>query len=48
MELLLAYAPIVVWPDGDGEFTAAERTVVDTFWDRLPHGAGRGLPAPLA
>ncbi|MEV0038359.1 hypothetical protein [Streptomyces sp. NPDC050804] len=36
MELLLAYAPIVVWPDGDGEFTAAERTVVDTFWDRLP------------
>ncbi|SHI52283.1 hypothetical protein [Streptomyces sp. 3214.6] len=33
---LLAYAPIVLWPQGPGELPAASRDSVERLWDRLP------------
>ncbi|MFE9025482.1 hypothetical protein ACFYOA_04305 [Streptomyces iakyrus] len=35
---LLAYAPIVLWPDGPGELPAASRDSVERLWDQLPAG----------
>ncbi|WP_406458093.1 hypothetical protein OH768_27930 [Streptomyces sp. NBC_01622] len=36
MELLLAYVPVVLWPDTNNDFSSAEQTLLDMFWDRLP------------
>ncbi|MFF5965293.1 hypothetical protein ACFY64_16450 [Streptomyces collinus] len=33
---LLAYAPIVLWPDGPGRLPAASRDSVERLWDQLP------------
>ncbi|WP_148096468.1 hypothetical protein [Streptomyces sp. TLI_185] len=36
MELLLAYVPIVLWPDTNNPFSPAEQELLDMLWDRLP------------
>ncbi|MET7780071.1 hypothetical protein ABZT28_30675 [Streptomyces sp. NPDC005388] len=36
MELLLAYVPVVLWPDANNGFSAADQVLLDMFWDRLP------------
>ncbi|OWA17379.1 hypothetical protein B9W61_33135 [Streptomyces sp. CS057] len=36
MPHLLAYAPIVLWPQGEEEVPAGSRTSVHRYWDRLP------------
>lgn len=36
MELLLAYVPIILWPDTDKYFSPEEQVLLDMFWDRLP------------
>ncbi|WP_405856865.1 caspase family protein [Streptomyces sp. NBC_01515] len=36
MELLLAYVPVVLWPDTNNNFSPTEQALLDMFWDRLP------------
>lgn len=36
MEVLLAYAPIVLWPGGDGSVPDRSRDSLDRFWHLLP------------
>ncbi|MFF3459195.1 hypothetical protein ACFYXH_33745 [Streptomyces sp. NPDC002730] len=36
MEVLLAYAPIVLWPGGDGNVPGRSRDSLDRFWHLLP------------
>ncbi|MFJ8053692.1 hypothetical protein [Streptomyces luteogriseus] len=36
MELLLAYVPVVLWPDTNRHFSPAEQALLDMFWERLP------------
>ncbi|MGA5417964.1 hypothetical protein [Streptomyces pseudogriseolus] len=36
MELLLAYVPVVLWPDTNEGFSSAEQALLDMLWDRLP------------
>ncbi|WP_149549177.1 caspase family protein [Streptomyces marokkonensis] len=36
MELLLAYVPVLLWPDSDRRFSPTERALLDMVWDRLP------------
>ncbi|MFJ1847430.1 hypothetical protein [Streptomyces sp. NPDC088146] len=36
MELLLAYVPVVLWPDTNNPFSPSEQALLDMFWDRLP------------
>ncbi|MFG2916613.1 hypothetical protein ACGF0D_27465 [Kitasatospora sp. NPDC048298] len=36
MPLLLAHAPIVLWPKYEGELAAAARESVERHWDKLP------------
>ncbi|MFE7839962.1 hypothetical protein ACFU53_29075 [Streptomyces sp. NPDC057474] len=36
MELLLAYVPVVLWPDTNHNFSPTERALLDVFWERLP------------
>ncbi|MFG3053052.1 hypothetical protein ACGFZP_19165 [Kitasatospora sp. NPDC048239] len=37
MPLLLALAPIVLWPGHEGELAAAARESVERYWSRLPN-----------
>ncbi|MFH9818559.1 hypothetical protein [Streptomyces sp. NPDC017230] len=36
MELLLAYVPVLLWPDSDRHFSPTEQALLDMVWDRLP------------
>ncbi|MFE1840689.1 vWA-MoxR associated conflict system protein [Streptomyces sviceus] len=36
IELLLAYAPVVLWPESNRDFSPAEQSLLDLFWDQLP------------
>ncbi|MFF8437870.1 vWA-MoxR associated conflict system protein [Streptomyces bacillaris] len=36
MELLLAYVPVVLWPDTNNPFPPSEQALLDVLWDRLP------------
>ncbi|MEU5677027.1 caspase family protein [Streptomyces rochei] len=36
LERLLAYTPIVLWPEGEGELPDAARDSVERYWHRLP------------
>ncbi|MFD5013752.1 vWA-MoxR associated conflict system protein [Streptomyces chartreusis] len=36
MELVLAYVPVVLWPDTNRHFSPVEQALLDMFWDRLP------------
>ncbi|WP_147286312.1 hypothetical protein [Streptomyces parvulus] len=36
MEMLLAYVPVVLWPDANRTFPPSEQELLDIFWDRLP------------
>ncbi|GAA2931271.1 MULTISPECIES: vWA-MoxR associated conflict system protein [Streptomyces] len=36
MELLLAYVPVVLWPDSNHRLSLNEQSLLDLFWDHLP------------
>ncbi|WP_435256397.1 hypothetical protein [Streptomyces althioticus] len=36
MELVLAYVPVVLWPDTNRNFSPTEQALLDMLWDRLP------------
>ncbi|MEU3992011.1 hypothetical protein AB0F24_27270 [Streptomyces platensis] len=36
MQHLLAYAPIVLWPESEGDLPMASRESVERYWDQLP------------
>ncbi|MHB9856623.1 hypothetical protein ACSYGO_46355 [Streptomyces krungchingensis] len=36
MELLLAYVPVVLWPEPNHHFSPTEQSLLDLFWDHLP------------